>query len=525
MALPPPAPLSELESFAALSLFTCALRETLLEAATPEASQAGLWGPNGLLRACCVALDVPERVWTSLERSTYEDVRGSVSALVAALDEPTPGERDAASQASCKLASTAVASPAVFARDAPTLPRSSPAFALLSLSEDDEPDEAARPPATAAAAACVAAAASVPAAADAEDAPHVPRPPVHASLRPPHAAPQRRARRADAAFRPLLLACVGASGGARYDARARVALRRTARFLRLTKSDVTALEAEVGASRPNAAVWPRLGTADVAEDAAALAGDPPPPSLSPSVPSPLPPPRPASSHVSSWLSDPLGASKASSSRASSASASDRSFKVAAAAAAGATLLALTAGLAAPAILAGAAALSGGAALTGGAGAAAGAAIAGGFGAAGGGVAARSMARRTAPLTRFSFVPVTSEVLEPGGTPREDDAEEATHCRLAVTLCVSGWLSTFDDVVAPWRRLSSLDAERVALVWEPDQLLALGDALQRAAGDAGTAELLKAGAAHTCASCLFFLLVRSFPKFIPARVSAGSCRAY
>ena len=57
-------PLSEVEAYAVASLFMVGLRETLWEAvAEPGPAQAGLWGPQGLCRAVCAQLDVPERAW------------------------------------------------------------------------------------------------------------------------------------------------------------------------------------------------------------------------------------------------------------------------------------------------------------------------------------------------------------------------------------------------------------------------------------------------------------------------------
>jgi hypothetical protein len=159
-----------------------------------------------------------------------------------------------------------------------------------------------------------------------------------------------------------------------------------------------------------------------------------------------------------------------------------------AAAAGAGLLALTGGIAAPAILAGAAALLPGAAAVGGVGGFfAGAAITGGFSVAGGRMAASSMHSRTAPLKEFRFAPV-----------RDADGAMGSggHARLAVTMCVSGWLVEPEDFTRPWEPLSSLDAERIAVCWESEVLLKLGNALKAVMSDAGVMELVKGGAMHT-----------------------------
>ena len=307
--------------------------------------------------------------------------------------------------------------------------------------------------------------------------------------------PKRRARRADVALRELLKVCA-ARGEERYDARSRVALRRVARHLRLTKADVTALEAEIGAALPLISLWPsvlkptapaasansssselgELGTGDGDGEggAAPEAGAPPPQWVG-----------------TDWLIAPLDAARADPEGNSTMDEAtyNRNYKVAAAAAAGAGLLALTGGLAAPAILAGAATMlpAGAVAMGGGAGFVAGAAITGGFSVAGGSVAASSMAKRTAPLREFTFTPVVNDA---------DGQPALQHARLAVTLCVSGWLTDPEDFVRPWEPLSGLDAERIAVVWETAELLKLGAALKAAVGDIGVAELVKHGAMHT-----------------------------
>jgi hypothetical protein len=276
--------------------------------------------------------------------------------------------------------------------------------------------------------------------------------------------PRRRARRADVAIRELLKVLAGRCDEM-YDARGRVALRRVARHLRLSKADVTALEAEVGQALPAISLWPNLGTnaEDGDEESTAVPGE-------------------------------EGTAAAGAAVAAAAAANDesiamsRNFKVAAAAAAGAGLLALTGGLAAPAIIAGAASLLPGAvAVGGGAGFIAGAAITGGFSVAGGHVAAKSMSKRTAPLKEFTFAPIPDADGFLGG---------GGHPRLAVTMCVSGWLQEREDFTRPWEPLSSLDTERIAVCWESEVLIKLGTALKAVMSDAGMMEVMKGGAMHT-----------------------------
>jgi len=321
---------------------------------------------------------------------------------------------------------------------------------------------------------------------------HAPRPPP----------PKRRARRADVALRELLKVCA-ARGEERYDARARVALRRVARHLRLTKADVTALEAEVGAALPLISLWPSVfkpRDASSSGDLAGADGEDGGENNDESgdgkdgggtVRAQVQQQQQLQGEGTAWLIAPLDAARADPDGVATldTATANRNYKVAAAAAAGAGLLALTGGLAAPAILAGAATILPGAVAVGGAGGfVAGAAITGGFSVAGGSIAASSMAKRTAPLREFTFTPILND---------GDGVPAICHARLAVTLCVSGWLTSgAEDFVKPWEPLSGLDAERIALVWETKELLKLGAALKAAVGDIGVAELIKQGAMHT-----------------------------
>lgn len=160
---------------------------------------------------------------------------------------------------------------------------------------------------------------------------------------------------------------------------------------------------------------------------------------------------------------------------------------------------------------------------------AGAAISGGFGLVGGRIAAKSMRNRTAPLQEFSFASVGSgeariaasshslsapcgaqlparQPQNPSGpadaalcpslavssTVTQDDGRP----RLAVTICLSGWLTEGSGFVDPWKHVGSDDAERIAVCWESRQLLRLGRALKDFVAEAGTVELVKAGIMHS-----------------------------
>ncbi|HEY3821859.1 MAG TPA: DUF726 domain-containing protein [Polyangiaceae bacterium] len=160
----------------------------------------------------------------------------------------------------------------------------------------------------------------------------------------------------------------------------------------------------------------------------------------------------------------------------------------------AALLVITGGAAAPAIggaigstfmglsgaaatSAGLAALGGGAVAAGGFGMAGGTVVvAGGLGLMGGGFAGAGMAKRTADLAEFDFVPL-------GGT--------GTH----VVIAVSGFLSQQSDFVSDWAALKEIfpRSNRFALRWESQALMKLGSALGVATGKAGAGVAARAAA--------------------------------
>ncbi|PHJ21400.1 transmembrane protein, partial [Cystoisospora suis] len=138
----------------------------------------------------------------------------------------------------------------------------------------------------------------------------------------------------------------------------------------------------------------------------------------------------------------------------------RRLKIAGAAIGGGFLVALTAGLAAPGIAAGIASLG-----LGGAGLSAFLASAGGmavivslFGAGGAGLTGWKYSRRIANIKVFEF-----DMLN-GKAPSS----------LCVTICVSGYLRTFDDISLPWiQALPHACSDLFSLKWEPNILKALG----------------------------------------------------
>ncbi|KAK3987021.1 hypothetical protein QBC44DRAFT_332067 [Cladorrhinum sp. PSN332] len=72
---------------------------------------------------------------------------------------------------------------------------------------------------------------------------------------------------------------------------------------------------------------------------------------------------------------------------------------------------------------------------------------------------------------FKFIPLKEE-WGPGGT-RESEADKR---RLRLTIGINGWLSTKEDVTKPWRYLAD-DSEVFALRYEMNSLLGLGQSLQ------------------------------------------------
>ena len=189
--------------------------------------------------------------------------------------------------------------------------------------------------------------------------------------------------------------------------------------------------------------------------------------------------------------------------AKEANASSRKWKVGFASVAGAALVGITGGLAAPLLAAGVGGLMGGLGL--GATAAAGylGTLAGSgvlvgslFGAYGGRMTGKMMDEYAKEVEDFAFLPLhTSQGGEGDRLSRlvehfkpqkheEDDAESSNqetakeNRRLRVTIGISGWLTDKSEVVSPWQVLGS-GGEPFALRWELEALLNLGHAIQGA----------------------------------------------
>ncbi|KAL2825133.1 hypothetical protein BDW59DRAFT_172444 [Aspergillus cavernicola] len=156
----------------------------------------------------------------------------------------------------------------------------------------------------------------------------------------------------------------------------------------------------------------------------------------------------------------------------------RKWKVGIASVAGAVLIGVTGGLAAPFIAAGLGTVMGGLGL--GATAAAGylgalagsGVIVGGlFGAYGGRMTGRMVDKYAREVDDFAFLPIH------GSRQRSKDEEEAARedHRLRVTIGITGWLTEEDNFVVPWRVIGK-DSEVFGLRWETKPLMDLGNAM-------------------------------------------------
>ncbi|KAI9717034.1 MAG: hypothetical protein M1812_004969 [Candelaria pacifica] len=160
----------------------------------------------------------------------------------------------------------------------------------------------------------------------------------------------------------------------------------------------------------------------------------------------------------------------------------RKWKVGLATVAGAAIVGVTGGLAAPLVAAGIGGVMGGLGL--GATAAAGylgtlagstVLVGGLFGAYGGRMTGQMMDNYAREVEDFAFLPVR-------GTHKETEDEKETakdaekeDRRLRVTVGISGWLTEKEEIVTPWRVIGK-DAEVFALRWELEALMHLGNSL-------------------------------------------------
>ena len=159
----------------------------------------------------------------------------------------------------------------------------------------------------------------------------------------------------------------------------------------------------------------------------------------------------------------------------------RKWKVGLASVAGAAIIGVTGGLAAPLVAAGVGSVMGGLGL--GATAAAGylgsvagstVLVGGLFGAYGGKMTGQMMDSYAREVEDFAFLPVRGARKRFEGK-EEEAAEESGHRRLRVAIGISGWLTEKEEVVTPWRVLGK-GTEVFALRWELEALMNLGNAM-------------------------------------------------
>ncbi|KAF2689806.1 DUF726-domain-containing protein [Lentithecium fluviatile CBS 122367] len=161
-------------------------------------------------------------------------------------------------------------------------------------------------------------------------------------------------------------------------------------------------------------------------------------------------------------------------KAAEHSSTSRKWKVGLAGVAGAALIGVTGGLAAPLLAAGIGSVMGGLGL--GATAAAGylgtlassSVLVGGlFGAYGAKMTSKAMDDYAREVEDFGFIPIHHF-----SRPRKIEKEFR---RLRVAIAISGWLTSKEEVVVPWRYLES-SIEGFALRWELEAMLKLGNSM-------------------------------------------------
>ena len=159
--------------------------------------------------------------------------------------------------------------------------------------------------------------------------------------------------------------------------------------------------------------------------------------------------------------------------------SSRKWKVGLASVAGAALIGITGGLAAPLVAAGVGGVMGGLGL--GATAAAGylgslagsSVLVGGlFGAYGGRMTGRTMEKYAREVQDFAFVPTRGQQTPETGDEKDEARQDH---RLRVTIGVTGWAKNRSDFVVPWRVLGD-NSEVFALRWETEAMMSLGHAI-------------------------------------------------
>ncbi|KFY38463.1 hypothetical protein V494_04359 [Pseudogymnoascus sp. VKM F-4513 (FW-928)] len=185
----------------------------------------------------------------------------------------------------------------------------------------------------------------------------------------------------------------------------------------------------------------------------------------------------------------------------------RRWKVGLAGIAGAALIGITGGLAAPLVAAGLGTIMGGLGL----GATAAAGLLGAlaqsgvivgalFGAYGGRMTGQMMDMYAKEVEDFAFLPLR------GSTRKARKTEEipAEDRRLRVTIGISGWLTQREDIISPWRALGH-QSEIFALRWELKALMSLGTSMESVLKSAAWTVAKKEIIARTIFGSLMFAL--------------------
>ena len=186
----------------------------------------------------------------------------------------------------------------------------------------------------------------------------------------------------------------------------------------------------------------------------------------------------------------------------------RKWKVGLASVAGAAVIGITGGLAAPLVAAGVGSVMGGLGL--GATAAAGylgtvagsTVIVGGlFGAYGGRMTGQMMDAYAREVEDFAFIPIREKskhhFLQRKSEKDEEEAgkQNPSNRRLRVTIGITGWLTEKEEVVTPWRVIGH-NSEVFALRWELESLMNLGNAMTAMVSSAAWGYAKKEIISHT-----------------------------
>ncbi|BDD60788.1 hypothetical protein MPDQ_004504 [Monascus purpureus] len=197
----------------------------------------------------------------------------------------------------------------------------------------------------------------------------------------------------------------------------------------------------------------------------------------------------------------------------------RKWKVGVASVAGAALIGITGGLAAPLVAAGLGTVLGGLGL--GATAAAGylgalagsSVIVGGlFGAYGGRMTGRMMDKYAREVEDFAFVPIRGRRQR---IENEREAAQQDH-RLRVTIGITGWVTEEDNFVIPWRVIGA-DTEVFGLRWELEVLMNLGNSISALVTSAAWSVAGREVLSHTIFSTLMSAVMLPLGLLKVARV--------